>query len=92
MRSLACAFLLVPGIALAQAIPVDAPNCALQDPPQVAAQGFRPPHRVPTRMYPVNPGAEYTGCQWIWTAYAYVGLWDGRARWDLARCRVDAGP
>lgn len=71
--------LALPTLALAQAIPADAPNCALQDPPEAAAQGLRPPHRVPTRMYPVNPGPEYTGCQWIWTAYAYVGLWDYRA-------------
>lgn len=77
-RALLCAAAL-PTLAIAQAIPADAPNCSLQDPPEAAAQGFRPPHRVATRMFPVNPGAGYTGCQWIWTAYAYAGLWDYRA-------------
>ena len=28
------------------------------------------------RMFPVNPGARYTGCQWFWIAYARADVWD----------------
>lgn len=27
-------------------------------------------------MFPVNPGDQYTGCQWIWVAMARPDVWD----------------
>ncbi len=27
-------------------------------------------------MFPVNPGAKYTGCQWLWSAVARPDVWD----------------
>jgi hypothetical protein len=66
---------LAAGVA-AQGIPPDAPHCALRSPPDAAAKGFRPPHRLPMRMFPVNPGDKYTGCQWFWIAYARPDVWD----------------
>jgi hypothetical protein len=68
--------LLAPVMAAAQDVPVDAPNCGLRAPPEAAAKGLRAPHRLPMRMYPVNPGATYTGCQWVWVAYVRPDVWD----------------
>ena len=62
--------------AAAQDIPPNAPNCGLRMPPEAAARGVRPPHRLPMRMFPVNPGGQYTGCQWFWIAYARPDVWD----------------
>jgi len=62
--------------AAAQDIPSDAPHCGLGSPPEAAAKGVRPPHRLPIRMFPVNPGDKYTGCQWFWIAYARPDVWD----------------
>lgn len=70
------AALFIAAPALAQEIPRDAPNCGLRAPPEAAAKGVRPPHRLPMRMFPVNPGGQYTGCQWIWIAYARPDVWD----------------
>ena len=62
---------------VAQDIPPDAQHCGLRAPPQAAAKGVRPPpHRLPMRMFPVNPGATYTGCQWLWVAYVRPDVWD----------------
>ena len=60
----------------AQDIPPDALHCALRSPPETAAKGVRPPHRLPMRMFPVNPGELYTGCQWFWIAYVRPDVWD----------------
>lgn len=62
---------------VAQDIPSDALHCGLRSPPETAAKGLRPPpHRLPMRMFPVNPGGLYTGCQWFWIAYARPDVWD----------------
>ena len=62
---------------LAQEIPADAPNCSLSAPPESAAKGLHPPRRLPMRLFPVSPGARYTGCQWIWIAYGTpINPWD----------------
>src|SRR6185503_13801627 len=68
--------LLAPVAAAAQEIPLGAPNCGLRSPPEAAAKGLRPPHRLPMRMFPVNPGGRYTGCQWLWSAVARPDVWD----------------
>jgi hypothetical protein len=68
--------LLVPFTAVAQDLPPNAPNCSLASPPEAAAKGVRPPHRQPMRLYPVNPGVQYTGCQWIWIGMARPDVWD----------------
>jgi hypothetical protein len=68
--------LLAPVIVAAQDVPLDAPNCGLRSPPEAAAKGLRAPHRLPMRMYPVNPGDKYTGCQWFWVAYVRPDVWD----------------
>ena len=75
-------FLLICALGLAtpagaQEIPADAPHCRLQAPPDSAAKGFRAAGRQPMRLFPVNPGAQYTGCQWIWIAYGTpINPWD----------------
>jgi hypothetical protein len=51
-------------------------NCDLKSPPASAARGARPPHAYPMRMFPVAPGASYTGCQWIWISYRSRESWD----------------
>ena len=28
------------------------------------------------RLFPVTPGEAYTGCQWVWVAYARPDVWD----------------
>ena len=60
----------------AQDIPPDALHCGLGSPPETAAKGVRPPHGLPMRMFPVNPGDRYTGCQWFWIAYIRPDVWD----------------
>ena len=62
--------------AAAQDIPADALHCGLQTPPEAAARGFRPPYRQQMRMFPVNPGVQYTGCVWIWIAFGMPAAWD----------------
>jgi hypothetical protein len=62
--------------AVARDIPADALHCGLRSPPEAAAKGLRAPHRLPMRMYPVNPGDKYTGCQWFWVAYVRPDVWD----------------
>ena len=62
--------------ALAQDIPQEALHCSLRSPPEAAAKGVRPPHRLPMRLFPVSPGATYTGCQWVWIAYTRPDVWD----------------
>jgi hypothetical protein len=62
--------------AAAQDIPPGAPNCALRAPPEAAAKGVRPPRSLPARMFPVNPGEQYTGCLWFWVAMARPDVWD----------------
>jgi hypothetical protein len=73
--ALAFAWVLATPVA-AQEIPPDALHCALRAPPDAAAKGVRPPRSLPARMYPVNPGDHYTGCQWIWIAMARPDVWD----------------
>lgn len=68
--------LLVANGVAAQDIPSDALHCGLRSPPETAAKGVRPPHRLPMRMFPVNPGDLYTGCQWFWVAYTRPDVWD----------------
>ena len=60
----------------AQDVPSDALNCGLKSPPEASAKGLRPPRGLPARMFPVNPGSGYTGCQWFWIAYARPDVWD----------------
>ena len=61
----------------AQEIPREASHCNLQAPPEAAAKGIHPPRRLPMRLFPVNPGAQYTGCQWIWISYGTpTHYWD----------------
>ena len=67
---------LLPPDATALDIPASAQHCSVATPPEASAKGFRPPHRNPMRLFPVNPGAQYTGCQWIWVAYASPAVWD----------------
>lgn len=62
--------------AAAPDIPAGAPNCDLKAPPEAAARGFRPPHKQQMGMFPVNPGPQYTGCQWIWIAYGFPASWN----------------
>jgi hypothetical protein len=62
--------------AAAQAIPADGLHCDLQAPPEAAAKGVRPPHQQPMRMFPVNPGPRYTGCQWIWISFGFPAAWN----------------
>ena len=62
--------------AVAQDVPPDALHCSLRTPPETAAKGVRAPHRLPMRLFPVTPGATYTGCQWVWVAYARPDVWD----------------
>jgi hypothetical protein len=63
--------------AAAQDIPAAAPNCSLSAPPEAAARGFHPPRGLPKRLFPVSPGAAYTGCQWLWIAYGTpINPWD----------------
>ena len=67
-------------IALGQGIsPIDGANCSLSAPPEAAAKGARPPHGHPMRLYPVDPGTEYSGCQWIWISYKNKTSWDYQA-------------
>jgi len=64
-------------VVLAQDIPPAAPNCSLGAPPESAAKGLYPPRGLPARLFPVNPGAQYTGCQWLWIAYGTpITPWD----------------
>jgi len=28
------------------------------------------------RMFPVNPGPQYTGCQWIWISFGFPPAWN----------------
>lgn len=62
--------------ALAQEIPAQALNCAMQAPPAFAARGIRSLHKLPMRLYPVAPGEKYTGCQWLWGAWVRPEVWD----------------
>ena len=62
--------------AVAQDVPPDALHCNLRSPPETAAKGVRPPHRLPVRLFPVTPGETYTGCQWLWVAYTRPDVWD----------------
>jgi hypothetical protein len=75
VAALAMAVGLATGVA-AQDIPPDALHCGLRAPPDAAATGVRPPRRLPIRMFPVNPGDNYTGCQWFWIAMARPDVWD----------------
>jgi hypothetical protein len=71
---LAFAFAAVAAVA-AEEIPAGAPHCSLGAPPEAAAKGFRTGGQ-PARMFPANPGARYTGCQWIWISWGTPGIWD----------------
>lgn len=68
--------LLLSARAAAQDIPAGGLHCGLQMPPEAAAKGFRPPYRQQMRMFPVDPGAQYTGCLWIWIAFGTPAAWD----------------
>jgi hypothetical protein len=70
-----CGFFL-PSLACAQDIPAGGLNCDLRAPPEAAAKGIHPPRRLPMRLFPVKPGAQYTGCQWIWISYGTPSTWD----------------
>ena len=72
---LALAFVLAVTAAAADDIPAGAPHCSLNAPPDAAARGFRSGGQ-PVRLFPANPGAQYTGCQWIWVAWGTPGNWD----------------
>lgn len=61
--------------AISQEIPAGAPHCGLSAPPEAAANGSRSGGQ-PARLFPVNPGAQFTGCQWIWIAWGTPGTWD----------------
>ena len=78
LRALLCTLLLpVAAAAAAQDIPSDGLHCGLKAPPEAAAKGIGALHRNPMRLFPVNPGAQYTGCQWVWIAYGTpTSTWD----------------
>ena len=76
MRKELLFLLLAPVVAAAQEVPPDGANCGLRAPPEAAARGLHPPHRLPMRMFPVKPGERYTGCQWLWIAYVRPDVWD----------------
>lgn len=51
-------------------------TCKLSKPPAKSAQGYFPPHAYPMRLFPVAPGDNYSGCQWIWISYESIDTWD----------------
>jgi hypothetical protein len=73
--ALALALVLAATAAAAGDIPAGAAHCGLSAPPDAAAKGFRSGGQ-PARLFPANPGAQYTGCQWIWIAWGTPGTWD----------------
>ena len=74
-RLLAAALAFAVTAAFADEIPASAQHCTLSAPPEAAAKGFRAGGQ-PARLFPANPGAQYTGCQWIWIAWGTPGTWD----------------
>lgn len=74
-------WLLITGIFMAGCVSTRNANgtidtCKLSKPPAKSAQGYFPPHAYPMRLFPVAPGDNYSGCQWIWISYESSDAWD----------------